>query len=294
MKTQLKVNLVVVTYNRLLKFLRILMNLRQVAEVTNPEVDLIIMIIEDTKTSDFKSFIKRKLTSIILDGYSYSYQRGANNLGESRDIAMMESHEMVTDWIGYIDDDDYYNPQVLNILEPAMRYSADEKCSIINFGMSGNLVESSLYREVEPRNRLKFWNDKNELGVVPSMACLINVNSWVSRGYKFGRNFPSEETSVLMAFTYSSDKAFQVSKNLMFRNRAKDSLVNNLNKYPKAIIANNIETHVKNLRKYLPNYTQFIKVYEIFKFNYGSYLESHGAPDSKDAFINIENNKFRI
>lgn len=279
----------VVTYKRLRKWFKCLNNLWSVRYMCPNDINLNFLFVEDSKTPNWIFKIKNWMVKKII-GYGYEYVRGANNLGESRDLAITKM-PLTTDYFGFIDDDDYYRPDVLQVLHTYLTQRNSLTPSIINFCMSGNfcLTMPPYKGYPEPRNRLRRWDDKNIFGCIPSCASFIRFKDWYNSQLKFGYNPPSEETSPLMVFTYYSKNVAHVGIELMYRNRANKSLVRNLGIYKRGFIESNVRTHINNLRKGCKDSEHFKYIYEIFKYNYGGYLESHGTPYAKEIFNKIEN-----
>jgi len=278
----------VVTYKRLGKWIKLMKNLSMVAQFCPDSINLSFLFVEDSKSPKWIVKSKSIISKLIL-GYDFKYLIGKDNLGESRDYAILNMPSD-TDYFGFIDDDDYYKVQVLQILERYLTQRNSLTPEIINFGMSGNFhcVQPPYQGYPEQRNRLRKWDDKSVFGCIPSCASFIRYKSWMTTNYKFGYNPPSEETTPLMLFTYFAKNVAHVGIELMFRNRAKKSLVRDLSIYDRSFIENNIRSHVNNL-KIVSNADNFKYLYEIFKYNYGGYLKSHGADYAFEIFKEIEN-----
>lgn len=283
----------VVTYKRLRKWISLMDNLSKVRNSCPSSINLSFLFVEDSKSPKWIFKLKNLISKIYL-GDCFRYLRGKDNLGESRDFAV-SSLSPDTTYFGFIDDDDYYKYDVLQVLERFLTQNNSLTPSIINFGMSGNFyIDQPPYRGYpEQRNRLRLWDDCSIFGCIPSCASFIRYSDWINSKLKFGYNPPSEETTPLMLFTYYSKVVAHVGINLMFRNRAKTSLVRDLSIYDYSVIENNIRTHVNNLRLYSSSKEHFDILYKIFKYNYGSYLKSHGAPYAINIFNTIENEQAR-
>jgi len=273
----------VVTYKRIGKWFKLMKNLRKVRSNCPSSLNLNFLFVEDTKSYNIVKFIKN-IISIIYLGLNFRYEWGSDNLGESRDAAinLMPTN---THWFGFIDDDDYYREDVLQVLEPYLTNMGSMRPDIVNFGMSGNFYinpNNGVYKGYpERKNRLRKWDDKNQFGCIPSMASFISYQVWMNSMYKFGYNPPTEETSVLMALTYNAKFVAHVGIELMFRNRAKNSLVSDMSKYPFEFMRDNILRHTSNFVTYCSEPSGRKLMYEIFRYNDGSYLKSHGM-DAKD------------
>lgn len=274
----------VVTYKRIGKWVKLMRNLRKVRSNCPSSLNLSFLFVEDTKSSKIIKFIKTLISFVFLRDFRYEW--GRDNLGESRDeaISMMSGY---TQWFGFIDDDDYYREDVLKVLEPYLTKEGSLTPSIINFCMSGNFYinpNNGVYKGYpEKKNRIRKWDDKNQFGCIPSMASFISYPAWINGAYKFGYNPPTEETSVLMALTYGAKYVAHVGIELMFRNRAKGSLVSDMSKYPFEFMLDNIIRHTNNLVTHCHGRSEWRYLYEIFKYNDSSYLKCHGMdPDDVD------------
>lgn len=292
MENKLNIAISVVTYKRLGKWINILRNLRKVRSKCPKSLNVDFVFIEDSKSPRYIFIIKKLLAKLTLFN-RFQYMYGKDNLGESRDysIEYLSTYGDQYTWFGFIDDDDYYRTDILKVLEPYFTKSGNLIPNVINFCMSGNFhVLSNPYQGYpEHKNRLRKWDDKNFFGCIPSMACFIRLSEWRRSKLKFGYNPPSEETSPLMIFTYESPNVAHVGIELMFRNRAKNSLVRDLSIYNKSVISSNILTHINNLREYSRSDSEFRYLYKLFKYNYGGYLKSHGASWVDEVFNNVDN-----
>ena len=279
----------VVTYGRIKKWVGLMRNLRQVRKNCPDSIDLSFLFIEDSK-SRFEIRLIKGFIASIFNRNKFKYLEGYDNLGQSRDFAV-RNLPLDVDFFGFIDDDDRYDPKVLQVLEVFLTQSNSLSPSIINFGMSGNFhITQPPYKGYpERKNRLRLWDDTSNFGCIPSCASFIRLSDWRDSGLGFGKNIPSEESTPLMIFTYYSKVVAHVGINLMFRNRAKTSLVRDLSIYDRSVISNNIKQHVLNLRYYTGSKENFDYLYKIFRYNYGSYLKSHGASYVDEIFKEIEN-----
>lgn len=285
----------VVTYKRLWKWTKLMFNLKSVY-ANKPEcINLNFLFIEDKKSPNWIYMIKDLIASLVLFG-KYRYEFGQDNLGESRDYAVKLLHESKVDYFGFIDDDDYYDPDKLSYIYPWMSYNTYD---IINFGMSGNFYIPDPNRpeigSVDDKyRRLRKWDDDNVYGCVPSMACFIKLDSWKESELSFGFNPPSEETSPLMVFTLNSNKVANIGINAMFRNRGSKSLVKDMSIYHTTLISHNIDTHIFNLRKYSKSNEEYEFLVNLFAYNYGSYLKCHGCrPEMVDNEIELAKLKYK-
>jgi glycosyltransferase involved in cell wall biosynthesis len=273
------VTISVVTYKRIWKWIKLMRNLKKVSEKCPGRIRLNFLFVEDSKSPRITYLIKSTISKLVF-GTMSAHVTGSDNLGESRDLAI---DMCSSDWIGFIDDDDYYREDVLGVLEYPLTQKNSLSPSIINFGMSGNFyVKSPIYQGYpEPKNRLRYWDDKNFMGCIPSMACFIRLSEWKSHNFKFGKNIPSEETSRLMVFTYIVPNVYHIGVNLMFRNRGRKSLVKDMSIYHRQVIIDNVNNHLDFIYKELNGSSHAGTIAGYFVYNYGSYLESHGIPDGK-------------
>lgn len=286
------VTISVITYRRLGKWIKLMKNLEKVRQNCPDEIKLKFLFIEDSKTPKWYKNLKYVITNIIRSPEVY-YVDGRDNLGSSRNFAF-EYFKHQTTWIGFIDDDDYYDEKVLQKCLFGFIKEGSLAPDVINFGMSGNfkIGQHNYVGYPEHKNRLRKFDDPKYMACVPSSASFYRMSTWHKLGLKYRDGF-FEDTSTNMLFTYLAPVALHIGINLMFRNRAKNSIVNGLSKYSYNEMNEIILFHVRNLYEGVDhNIVRYNYLYNIFKYNFGSYVKSHGFTHNVDKiFSNIETNK---
>lgn len=206
-----------ITYDRFIPYLR---TINSVKHSLDDKVKLEILV--DSKLSDFKFQVKKFLTKIVLGKSNYTYGRGMNCIGLSRDY-MLENTK--SEYVIILDDDDMLNSKAFNrFLFLTNLHFYD----LINFDyqLNSNKLRGEEFNDIKPPE-WNLWFAKSIKGINVGTSTIFKVDLYRSLDEFHKFNLTKVDDMVPFHVMYhKTNNILAINDLLVLRCRGKNSLMN--------------------------------------------------------------------